>query len=435
MYPLPYFASARDEGKLCTQCIKCRTLERATKQAPHRKVKSASRAKEKGYTLKSREKKRVTIGNEEYLKQNNERQQQFRDNNRDKVGVYSVDNAHSRYDNAQRKAHERGVSFDLGENEHARLISSDCFYCGLCKPAVGFHSVDRLDNASGYSVANCVSCCMQCNVMKGTMDPKTFIGKCGHIARVNGCGVGGIDFGHCYLGKCAEYVRYVSRDKEQNREFALTKDDYLNLTSSFCVYCRVPSSSQHTNGIDRIDSSKGHTIDNCVTCCAQCNYMKNRYTKLEFIGKCEKITLRCESLDLSRFDGIATCKKSLTRMHREKPTEKYVVPVESRRKKGPKEKEIVHVDPPTTPRKRTYNRNANIPLDSGLTKKQIPKRVYYRIRTYAGVKRGGFTYEHWTNGNREYAINSFADTTSLTKNLETLKAKMVAKGATIEYEQ
>ena len=28
------------------------------------------------------------------------------------------------------------------------------------------------------------------------------------------------------------------------------------------------------NGIDRLDSSKGYTIDNCVSCCSVCNTAK-----------------------------------------------------------------------------------------------------------------------------------------------------------------
>ena len=39
------------------------------------------------------------------------------------------------------------------------------------------------------------------------------------------------------------------------------------------------------NGIDRINSDKGYTIDNCVPCCAQCNHMKLDYTTEEFLTK------------------------------------------------------------------------------------------------------------------------------------------------------
>lgn len=43
------------------------------------------------------------------------------------------------------------------------------------------------------------------------------------------------------------------------------------------------------NGIDRIDSSKGYEIDNCVSCCLQCNYMKHEMSQKQFYDKIEKI--------------------------------------------------------------------------------------------------------------------------------------------------
>jgi len=36
------------------------------------------------------------------------------------------------------------------------------------------------------------------------------------------------------------------------------------------------------NGIDRIDSSKGYTIDNCVSCCTECNYAKHEMSVDEY---------------------------------------------------------------------------------------------------------------------------------------------------------
>ena len=36
------------------------------------------------------------------------------------------------------------------------------------------------------------------------------------------------------------------------------------------------------NGIDRVDPSKGYTIDNCVSCCSKCNYAKHDMTISEY---------------------------------------------------------------------------------------------------------------------------------------------------------
>ena len=36
------------------------------------------------------------------------------------------------------------------------------------------------------------------------------------------------------------------------------------------------------NGVDRIDSSLGYTIDNCVACCDKCNYAKHDLSTEDF---------------------------------------------------------------------------------------------------------------------------------------------------------
>ena len=43
------------------------------------------------------------------------------------------------------------------------------------------------------------------------------------------------------------------------------------------------------NGIDRLDSSKPYEVDNCVSCCSKCNYMKQDNTEQEFIDQIKKI--------------------------------------------------------------------------------------------------------------------------------------------------
>jgi len=37
------------------------------------------------------------------------------------------------------------------------------------------------------------------------------------------------------------------------------------------------------NGIDRLDSSKGHVIDNVVPCCKWCNYAKRERSYKDFL--------------------------------------------------------------------------------------------------------------------------------------------------------
>lgn len=96
------------------------------------------------------------------------------------------------------------------------------------------------------------------------------------------------------------YGHYKANAKQKNREFTLTKEDFRTLTKMNCFYCGIEPQQQggasskkrknqnnglYTyNGIDRIDSSKGYTLDNVVTSCYNCNYSKMSRTQEDFIN-------------------------------------------------------------------------------------------------------------------------------------------------------
>ena len=79
---------------------------------------------------------------------------------------------------------------------------------------------------------------------------------------------------------------YKSNAKARGISWELTNEQFLELVTKDCDYC---GHSQEYNGIDRIDSSKGYTIDNCVPCCSWCNTMKLDYSKTEFLEHIKKI--------------------------------------------------------------------------------------------------------------------------------------------------
>lgn len=53
-----------------------------------------------------------------------------------------------------------------------------------------------------------------------------------------------------------------------------------------CSYC---GSEINTAGIDRLDSSLGYEIDNCVPCCTKCNMMKQAHSPSDFLSHIQKI--------------------------------------------------------------------------------------------------------------------------------------------------
>ena len=75
-------------------------------------------------------------------------------------------------------------------------------------------------------------------------------------------------------------------------DWELTKEQVMILTKRSCHYCdQSPSQIKKSvslrghyiyNGIDRIDNSKGYTIDNVVPCCKTCNYAKHKLSQGKF---------------------------------------------------------------------------------------------------------------------------------------------------------
>jgi hypothetical protein len=84
------------------------------------------------------------------------------------------------------------------------------------------------------------------------------------------------------------YERYKFGAKTRNISFNLSKKEFIDIVKKNCYYCGIepPIKQPHKgknryigvpvpyHGIDRVDSSKSYQIQNCVSCCTRCNYMK-----------------------------------------------------------------------------------------------------------------------------------------------------------------
>lgn len=68
--------------------------------------------------------------------------------------------------------------------------------------------------------------------------------------------------------------KFKSGAKQRNISYTLLDEEAIALLHSNCYYCGKP----HADGIDRIDSLKGYSSDNCVPCCTICNIMKNKFS-------------------------------------------------------------------------------------------------------------------------------------------------------------
>jgi len=84
-----------------------------------------------------------------------------------------------------------------------------------------------------------------------------------------------------------KYARYKGSAKEKGLCFKISFEEFIKFWNKPCYYC---GDIIETVGLDRIDSEIGYRIDNVVSCCSECNYMKLRKTPAYFINKCKKIT-------------------------------------------------------------------------------------------------------------------------------------------------
>jgi len=58
----------------------------------------------------------------------------------------------------------------------------------------------------------------------------------------------------------------------------------------------------HVNGLDRINSTKGYSIDNVKSCCGECNYMKKTYILDELLDHLYAVHTHCGSIQLATRD-------------------------------------------------------------------------------------------------------------------------------------
>ena len=91
--------------------------------------------------------------------------------------------------------------------------------------------------------------------------------------------------------------------KQRNLEWTLSEKEVRDLIQEPCYYCgRLPQNHSNnkyiqnecngdfpSNGLDRVDNSKGYTRDNVVSCCSQCNSMKEKMNISEFKDQITKI--------------------------------------------------------------------------------------------------------------------------------------------------
>ena len=89
-----------------------------------------------------------------------------------------------------------------------------------------------------------------------------------------------------YFSPIGKYNEYKFWAKKLNRNFELTFEQFKEFWQKPCYYC---GNIIKTIGLDKVDSKKGYTLDNIVSCCIVCNRMKRVSSKEDFIEQCKRI--------------------------------------------------------------------------------------------------------------------------------------------------
>lgn len=73
--------------------------------------------------------------------------------------------------------------------------------------------------------------------------------------------------------KSRRYSQLLRKSRIKNIECLITESELDSIVSKGCYYCGSQRLS-YGHGLDRLDSTKGYTVDNVVGCCGYCNKLK-----------------------------------------------------------------------------------------------------------------------------------------------------------------
>jgi len=307
MFTKEMFQGLHGETQSCTNCREANKrsdekrdkehvneLARFNSSKPERKIvknawKEANYEKVAMYCIQHR-KKMIEEDIDKYHSHNAETIKKWRDSHPEKVQEINEQknkNMNYSYTNYKYSASLKQLMFEISKEEYLLLVVSPCNYCGIIQEK-GFNGIDRLNSSIGYVKNNCVSCCAMCNYMKGCLNKDIFIQRVEHIATYNKF-VEGKLYPNAFQDYNSVYSSYITSAKNKKLSFKINKCVFMIITNRPCYMCGKKSTTEHQNGLDRIDSSIGYLENNVYSCCGNCNFMKKNYSYKRIIDKCVMI--------------------------------------------------------------------------------------------------------------------------------------------------
>jgi len=85
-----------------------------------------------------------------------------------------------------------------------------------------------------------------------------------------------------------QYGVYSRCAGDKNLDFEISQEEFNKIVKEPCHYCNIIQ-ERGFNGVDRLDSNAGYVLDNCVSCCKTCNFMKCSLPVDVFLKRIEHI--------------------------------------------------------------------------------------------------------------------------------------------------
>jgi hypothetical protein len=172
--PQPLDQFLDKNGKEVATCLKCREKQRKHDKKPERREYHNELQREKKYYVDWRV-KQLEERPDEFRAHNNQIHALWRAENSEHLARWYRINVNPRLDALKHSAEKRGIEWKLTDDEAKKMLISPCIYCKHIDLEVRVNGIDRLDSSKPYTLENCRPCCKNCNYMKGTYDPLTFI--------------------------------------------------------------------------------------------------------------------------------------------------------------------------------------------------------------------------------------------------------------------
>lgn len=285
------------KGNEVKRCKKCRDKDTKQKKKPEVIERRNEVQRERKYYQVYRDRKRAE-DEEAYKKKCAEASKVWRDNNKEHHTEWCRTNINYNLYAIKSQALKKGIVWsDEMTKEHAReLMASDCFYCKK-NDVERVNGIDRMDNTRGYEPTNTVPCCKYCNFVKKSLDARTFVERCIHIASSHG--QGDQFFPNVWVPRNrTSYNGYRYRAIKKELVFELDSKTFEAIANKDCYYCKRPNTLYHQNGVDRMDNRIGYIVDNCVACCWDCNAMKTNMSVDDYINTCKRVAANASNIKL-----------------------------------------------------------------------------------------------------------------------------------------